>query len=243
LIISGNSDADLLVDSSNNGGLQNYFQSLNFSGNCLGVTIGDRHSANLGDGNGFHNETADMRYNYGDPQLGTCKESEIGGNHFRYWIQNGSNADSGAIFVSASYEMPAAESHNIVVNGYNLGRDLIIGNISGSSVDGTLLTNSSTFSGKSIANNYTYQTDVTYVWGLLPNTSVDINHNTTVAVNGNTAVDGWVAVLGVTITAKPSTKGSPNSSGAIILAQKWPTHFLLTIFIATLLPLASTLSL
>lgn len=82
--------------------------------------------------------------------------------------------------------------------------DLIIGNISSSSVDGTSLTNSSTFSGQSSANNFTYKTDVTYVWGLLPDTSVGINHNTTVGVNGHTAIDGWVALLDVTITTKPS---------------------------------------
>lgn len=39
------------------------------------------------------NETAVLRYNFGDPQLGTCTESQDGGNHFRYWTQNGSNAD------------------------------------------------------------------------------------------------------------------------------------------------------
>jgi hypothetical protein len=38
------------------------------------------------------NETAVIRWAYGDPVIGTCKESIQGGNHFRYWIQDGSNA-------------------------------------------------------------------------------------------------------------------------------------------------------
>jgi len=39
------------------------------------------------------NETAVIRYNYGDPNLGSCKESVQGGNHFRYWVQDGSKAN------------------------------------------------------------------------------------------------------------------------------------------------------
>lgn len=54
------------------------------------------------------NETAVIRWDYGDATLGTCQETVEGGNHFRYWIQNGPSADSGAIFMAASYEMPIA---------------------------------------------------------------------------------------------------------------------------------------
>lgn len=39
------------------------------------------------------NETAVIRNDYGDPTLGTCKETVQGGNHFRYWIQSGSSAN------------------------------------------------------------------------------------------------------------------------------------------------------
>lgn len=35
-----------------------------------------------------------MRYDYGDPVFGACKESAIGGNHFRYWVQNGNEANT-----------------------------------------------------------------------------------------------------------------------------------------------------
>lgn len=50
------------------------------------------------------NETAVIRYNYGDPALGTCQESIQGGNHFRYWVQNGPQRNSGAVFMAFSYE-------------------------------------------------------------------------------------------------------------------------------------------
>jgi hypothetical protein len=39
------------------------------------------------------NETAVIRWDFGDPQLGTCKETIDGGAHFRYWTQDGNSAD------------------------------------------------------------------------------------------------------------------------------------------------------
>lgn len=39
------------------------------------------------------NETSELRWDYGDPELGTCQETIKGGNHFRYWVQDGSQAD------------------------------------------------------------------------------------------------------------------------------------------------------
>lgn len=48
---------------------------------------------------------------------GTCYESLNGGNHARYWVQNGSSADTGAIFFAASVEMNAQANHMIVDNG------------------------------------------------------------------------------------------------------------------------------
>ena len=50
------------------------------------------------------NETAVIRYDYGDPALGTCQETIQGGNHFRYWVQNGSQRNSSAVFMAFSYE-------------------------------------------------------------------------------------------------------------------------------------------
>lgn len=79
------------------------------------------------------NETAVIRWNYGDPKLGTCKETISGGNHFRYWVQNGPNtnrwltilfvnrtlllnsaSNSGAVFMAASYEKPIARKFLLV---------------------------------------------------------------------------------------------------------------------------------
>lgn len=67
---------------------------------CLGIHLGAPQSANLGDGNGFVNQTVELREDFGDPILGTCEESLIGGNHLRVFRQNGSEANSGALFLA-----------------------------------------------------------------------------------------------------------------------------------------------
>ncbi|KAF8803437.1 hypothetical protein BYT27DRAFT_7110147 [Phlegmacium glaucopus] len=207
-IISGNSDARVLVDAEINGGLRNFFLSFGFSAECLGQHSGAPQLANLGDGNGPVNETGEIRWNYGDAQLGACKETIQGGDHFRYWIQNGPQGDSGAIFMATSYEMPLDQGHDIIINGYNLGRDWLIGNITQSPIPTQNLTNTSTFTGTTSWNNYTYQSQISYVSGLLQSTNIGINHNTSVSVNGVNAVDGLVAVIDVKITAAPSTSKS-----------------------------------
>lgn len=56
---------------------------LQSSEECLDLHIGNPMSANLGDGNGWVNQTVELRQDYGNPDLGTCFESLIGGNHFR----------------------------------------------------------------------------------------------------------------------------------------------------------------
>jgi hypothetical protein len=88
----------------------------------LGQHEGSHQVIDLGDGNGpstcrifynpfrftsspvLENETAVIRYDYGDPSLGTCQETIQGGNHFRYWVQNGSQRNSSAVFMAFSYE-------------------------------------------------------------------------------------------------------------------------------------------
>ncbi len=96
--------------------------------------------------------------------------------------------------------------HDIVPNGYNLGRDYIVGNVTGSAIPTLTLTNESTYSGSTSYGGYTYKTDVSYASGMLQNTSIGINHNITVLIDGVTnAVDGLVAVLQVTITARPQS--------------------------------------
>lgn len=65
------------------------------------------------------------------------------------------------------------------------------------------LTNASTFSGQTSFNNYTYHTDVTYVSGLLQNSSDGVNHAASVGVDGLTPIDGLVAVMQVKIVGRP----------------------------------------
>ncbi|KAJ7606554.1 hypothetical protein DFH06DRAFT_239516 [Mycena polygramma] len=204
IIFAGTSTPAVLVDSEQNGGFRNFFLSVGFASECLGQHEGAPQTANLGDGNGFVNETAVLRWDYGDPSLGTCTETIKGGNHFRYWVQNGKSADSGAIFLATSYEMPIAQGHNIVVNGYNLGRDWLIGNITKSPINTTALTNSSTFTGTTSYAGYTYASSISYVSGLLANTSDGVNHGDTVGINGQPALDGLVAVLEVKISTVPA---------------------------------------
>ncbi|KAH0826186.1 hypothetical protein J3R83DRAFT_5618 [Lanmaoa asiatica] len=204
VIISAYSDSQALQNTVNTGGLINYYQSFGFSTECLGQHSGDNQAANLGDGNGYLNQTAVIRLDYGNAQLGTCEETIEGGNHFRYWIQNGPDANSAAIFMAASYEMPIAGT---LLGYYNLGRDWLIGNATAQSsiIPTSTVTNASTYSGQTSFNGYTYKTTVNYVSGLLQNTSDGINHYQTVAVNGANAVDGLVAVMTVNITSQPST--------------------------------------
>ena len=83
----------------------------------MGLHYGHIHQANLGDGDGRKSEAFLARQNY-FPIWGTCWESIagsysnylltsfilttailIGGQHFRAWKQNGTQADSGAWFI------------------------------------------------------------------------------------------------------------------------------------------------
>ena len=72
----------------------------------------------------------------------------------------------------------------------------------------TEVTNTTTYSGRTSFGNYTYQTDVSYVSGLLSNTSNGINHYITVGANGTNAIDGLVAIMHVKIVERPSTRAS-----------------------------------
>jgi hypothetical protein len=67
------------------------------------------------------------------------------------------------------------------------------------------VTNQTTYNGRTSFGNYTYETDVKYVNGLLQNTSQGINHYLTVAGNGTNAIDGLVAVINVKIVERPSS--------------------------------------
>ena len=57
-------------------------------------------TANLGDGNGSMNQTMELRNDYGNPDIGACWESLVGGNHLRMWRQSGPKAHTNALFLA-----------------------------------------------------------------------------------------------------------------------------------------------
>ncbi|KAI0031771.1 hypothetical protein K488DRAFT_51357 [Vararia minispora EC-137] len=171
VIISGLSSPGVLTLS----GLENFARAVGFSTECLGIHLGGPQSANLGDGNGFVNQTVELRQDFGDPVLGTCEETLEGGNHFRVWQQNGSAANSGAFFLAVSQEEDLQEGHTISPNGYNMGRDALVAAAVGTT----------SFSG------VTYSTTSQQIMGLLPAGSAGVNHGI--------AQDGVVVLLTVTI--------------------------------------------
>lgn len=52
VIISGASDERVLAPTSSNGGIYNYFEALGYGGQCMGLAIGGKQAADLGDGQG-----------------------------------------------------------------------------------------------------------------------------------------------------------------------------------------------
>ena len=80
---------------------------------CLGQHLGDAQSANLGDGQGNASQIQELRWDYGNPYIGTCEETFEGGLHLRYWIQN----STGAIFIATSIEEGADTGHDIPTDG------------------------------------------------------------------------------------------------------------------------------
>ncbi|KZV73202.1 hypothetical protein PENSPDRAFT_311207 [Peniophora sp. CONT] len=237
IVISADSDDDVLNTNLTTGGAGTYFQSFGYSYECLGQHQGVHQSADLADGRGAVNETAVIRWDYGDVVVGTCKETVNGGAHFRYWAQDGSKAKTGALFLAASYEQAVAQGHGIVPNGYNLGRDWLVGNATTQSslIPTAELTSGATYSGETTASNYTYSTSVQYISGLASNTSDGINHADSVSVNGAPANDGLVAVLTVKILSKPKVDAS--SAGSRYLRSG--TELLLYTTAYTLLAIAA----
>ncbi|KAF7789274.1 hypothetical protein EIP86_000215 [Pleurotus ostreatoroseus] len=164
VVISGLSSPSVLTDD----GFINYARSLSFSTECLGIHLGDPQSANLGDGNGFVNQTVELREDFDSSTLGTCLESLTGGNHLRVYRQNGSEADSGALFLAVSEEEDVFEGHTIEPNGYNLGRDNLVASAVGkqTSFDGV-----------------TYTATAETLTGVMPSGTAGVNHG--IAIDGN----------------------------------------------------------
>lgn len=171
VIISGLSSPEVLTLD----GLINFAQAIGFSEECLDIHLGNPQSANLGDGNGWVNQTIELRQDYGSSELGTCLETLIGGNHFRVFEQNGLDAPSGALFLAVSQEEDLEESHTIIPDGYNIGRDKL----------------ASQAIGTTHFNGVTYVTTARNLTGLLAAGSVGVNHGI--------STDGITTLLTVTI--------------------------------------------
>ncbi|GLB37420.1 hypothetical protein LshimejAT787_0404710 [Lyophyllum shimeji] len=118
VIISGGSTPGVLTST----GFLDYARAVGMSRECLGLHKGDKQPANLGDGNGWVDEREVLRQHYHIPILGTCLETLVGGNHLRTYRQDGPDANSGALFLAVSQEEDLSEHHDIIPNGYNIGR-------------------------------------------------------------------------------------------------------------------------
>jgi len=172
VIISGLSSPGVLSDS----GFVQYANAIGFGTECLGIHLGDAQAANLGDGNGWVNQTLELRQDYGNSGLGSCLESLFGGNHLRLFRQNGPTANTGTLFLAVSQEEDALENHTISPDGYDIGRDKF--------VEGALKV--TTYKG------FTYKTVAENITGLLEPGSSGINHGI--------GTDGVVVLLTVTIS-------------------------------------------
>ncbi|KAG2361333.1 hypothetical protein BDR07DRAFT_1287548 [Suillus spraguei] len=171
VIISGLSSPAVLTFH----GAINFARAIGFSEECFGLHLGGYMPADLGDGNGWVNQTIELRQDYGSAGGGTCFESLVGGNHFRIFVQNGTAADSGALFLAVSREEPVSKHHDIVPDGYNIGRDQLV----------------SAAVGKTRYHGVKYVTTAQNITGLLAAGADSINHGI--------AQDGIVTLLTVTI--------------------------------------------
>ncbi|KAJ7918496.1 hypothetical protein B0H13DRAFT_1607270 [Mycena leptocephala] len=171
VIISGHSTPSVLT----NAGFLGFAGAIGFATECFGFHLGDPQSANLGDGNGWVNQTMELRQDFGSAALGTCWESVVGGNHLRLYRQDGNDAKSGALFLAVSQEEDAIKHHTISHNGYNIGRDLLVQRATG----------------KTSFKGIKYTTTARSISGLVTPGSVGVNHGI--------ATDGVVVLLTVTV--------------------------------------------
>ena len=66
------------------------------------------------------------------------------------------------------------------------------------------ITNGTTYSGQTSFGGYTYKTNVVYLSGILSNSSAGVNHDQTVGNKNTLAVDGYVAVMTISVVSKPA---------------------------------------
>ncbi|KAJ7761099.1 hypothetical protein B0H16DRAFT_559528 [Mycena metata] len=173
VVISAQSSPEVLTLD----GFLQYAQAIGFNVECLGLHLGNPQSANLGDGRGWVNETEVLRESFGIPGVGTCLESLTGGNHFRVFPQAG----TGALFLAVSKEEDVEDSHNIVPDGYDIGRDLLVAGAVGKKIG---------FDASKFKFT-TYNTVLTNLTGLIAPGSDGVNHGI--------AQDGVIKLLTVTI--------------------------------------------
>ncbi|KAJ7071968.1 hypothetical protein C8F01DRAFT_1225247 [Mycena amicta] len=175
VVISAQSSPDVLTIS----GFLKYANAIGFDKECLGLHLGNPQQANLGDGRGWVNETEVLRESFGiGGSIGTCIESLTGGNHFRVYPQAGTNA----LFLAVSKEEDVEDSHNIVADGYNIGRDLLVAGAVGKK----------TYFDFSKFKLITYTTVETNLTGYIAPGSDGVNHGI--------AQDGVIKLLTVTIS-------------------------------------------
>ncbi|PWN42578.1 hypothetical protein IE81DRAFT_323341 [Ceraceosorus guamensis] len=193
VIVSALSSPEILTRK----GLQQYLRSLDLDMECFGLHSGALQKANL-DPRGFSDELFLYREVYTplDHLFGTCVESLIGGNHIRVWQQQG----TGAWFFAASEEENVSKHHKIIPNGYDLGRDKVVG-LSQKNKNGI----TSWFFTR-------YQTKVQWLDGLMPAGAQGINHDI--------AVDGRTALLTIKILNSDDKAALKKTSAQLKAAEK-----------------------
>ncbi|BFZ55055.1 hypothetical protein PYCC9005_002093 [Savitreella phatthalungensis] len=118
----GNSTVALLKP----GGLANWLRALDFADECLGLHLSTPAYANV-DERGLRRLDFLYREDFGDWPGGTCRQTLVGGHHFRGWTQL---VDDGikrfAWLLAASQELDLEHHHDLVTDGYNRGRDEVV---------------------------------------------------------------------------------------------------------------------
>ncbi|KAI0342040.1 hypothetical protein BDW22DRAFT_1358164 [Trametopsis cervina] len=164
VIIAGTSSPEVLTDD----GIVQYARAIGFSTDCISFASSSQPQiALLGDGNPPQPALFELREHFGNVATGVCIEQLIGGNHFRVYRQNGTLANSGALFLAVSSELNVLHNHTISADGYNRGRDFF--------VKGAI--------GQKTFNGTTYNTTAQNLTGVMPAGSNNVNHD--ISVDGN----------------------------------------------------------
>lgn len=107
-------------------GLAQYLRALNYGDECLGLHLSTPAYADVGDGRGRRKLDFLYREDFGDPEGGTCRQTVLGGSHFRGWSQLVAADKPYAWFLAASNEQNLTLHHDIVPDGYDAGREEVV---------------------------------------------------------------------------------------------------------------------